>query len=126
MQTQTDIIQVNLDSLRFIQNYVKRPAVEAKRWIEHLQIKWGEEWRNHRFELRGVEQKVIKQLAFLELNLPLEVEKREDLYIVQNGTNTAYSYWQRGIKTIPAKLSENPFTGNRRIYTFNELRVEED
>ncbi len=127
MDKQQEPICINLDSLRFLQNYVKRPTVEAKQWIEHLQSKWGPEWRDPRFDLRrDVEQRVIDELAFSDLGLPLEVEKREDIYIVQNGTNTAYSYWQRKIEKISVRLSDRPIAGKRRLYTFEEIRIDEE
>jgi len=126
MDSQKEIIQARLDSLRFLQNYVKKSTVEGKRWIEHLRSKWGPEWRDHRFDLkRDVSQKVIDELAFLDLHLPLLVEKRENIYIVQNGTNTAYSYWKRRIETIPVKISDSVFAGKRRLYRFEEIVVEE-
>lgn len=122
-----DIIPIKLDSLRFLQDYVKRPTVEAKRWIEHLQTRWGGSWRDHRTDLtRDVEQKVIDQLAFVDLNLPLKVEQIGDIYVAQNGTHTAYSYWQRKIPTISARLSTGIYSGKGRLYTFEEIRVEED
>ncbi len=117
---------VSLDSLRFLQNYVKRPTVEAKRWVEHLKGEWGEDWRNHRFDLkRDVSQRVIDQLAFVDLHLPLEVEKRGEFYIVNNGTHTAYSYWLRKRKEILVKVSNQVLYRNKRLYTFEEIRVED-
>ena len=128
MKELREIICVDIGSLRFLQNYVKRPTIEAKTWIDHLQSKWGDEWRAHRFDLRrsNVGQRVIDQLAFLELILPIDVERRGDIYIVQNGTHTAYSYWQKKAEKIPVRIVDSVGAGNREIYTFEEIRVEKD
>ncbi len=119
---------VELDKLRFTQDYVKRATVDAKKWIEHLILTRGAEWRDHIPSLKGVDSIVLEEIRKIDLELPIIVKKsvNDDIYIVSNGVHTAYAYWERGRKTIRAELDVNKHSSaNEKLYTFEELRVED-
>ena len=118
---------VELDKLRFTQDYVKRTTVEAKKMIEHLMLTQGIEWRDHISSLKGVDSIVLEEMRKINLELPIIVKKsvKDDIYIVSNGVHTAYAYWERGRKVIRAELDINKSLGNEKLYTFQELRVED-
>ncbi len=120
-------LMVELKRLRFNQGYVRRPVVEAKQWIEHLQLKWGSGWRDHIQEVRGISSEVMRQLSFADITLPIRVAKQHEIYIVQNGTHTCYSYWERNIPQIRALIvSDISSREHPRTYSFEEIEVQSD
>ena len=115
-------------NLRFLQDYVKRPAVEAKKLVEHLMLTRGEHWRENIADLayKGVDRLVLRELSFIDLELPIIVQPymEDGIWVVKNGVHTSYAYWEQGRQQIRAELGPNKGTIEGKVYTFEELRVE--
>ncbi len=115
---------VELDNMRFIQPYVRRVTVDAKKMAMHLSLTRRGPWKDHIDSLVGVNDAVIREMKRMGLEDPVVVkDPNSDIYVVKNGVNTAYAYWEKKYDSMRV-VEEHALFPQSRLYRFEDLRVD--
>ena len=126
VQVPKETFQVDGNQLSFVQAYVQKETLQAKRTILHLRNKYGDDWRLHIGEIK--EEYLRKGLAKQDLTLPVIVTPHPDRpghFIVLNGVHTSFALMEVG-SAITVKLASgrSPPAKGTKTFSKHELRIE--
>ena len=113
---------LDISRFRFIQNHVSDITVEAKRLALKLKADYGDEWREHIPEIKGVEKAVLKELKKIDLTFPIKGFYSGDNFIIIDGTHTAYAAMLEGQKLIRTRPIQYTACDASKYYSFNDLK----
>jgi hypothetical protein len=115
------IFDVEIDKLRFYQDYVQKETIQRKsEAIRQLQMTYS--------AFKKTSPALDIALEQLPFTIPIVVSNifGTDLYLVHNGVHTVYTYNKHGLKKIEAGLElGQPVVKNKKEYiTLNDIRLE--